>query len=76
MFIMSQKNRMEMSFSDDDAEEDFSVNHTDLDDILDDKPIVISSDESEEEEDNDEARSHPTEESLSGLSPLVSSLPT
>ena len=71
--MMSRNTRFQMSFSDDDAEEDFSANHTDLDKILVDEPIVISSDDSDEEEDNcNVVRSPPSEESVSGVSPLVS----
>ena len=72
---MSIQNRLELSeisFSDDDAEEDFSVNHTDFDELLDeDKPIVISSDDSEDETGEMSHYAHPSE-SLSGVSPLVS----
>ena len=72
---MSIQNKLELSkisFSDDDAEEDFSVNHTDFDELLDeDKPIVISSDDSEDETGEMSHYAHPSE-SLSGVSPLVS----
>ena len=71
---MSIQNRLELSeisFSDDDAEEDFSVNHTDFDELLDeDKPIVISSDDSEDETGEMSPCAHPSE-SLSGVSPLI-----
>ena len=71
---MSIQNRLELSeisFSDDDAEEDFSVNHTDFDELLDeDKPIVISSDDSEDETGKMSPCAHPSE-SLSGISPLI-----
>ena len=58
-----------MFFSDDDAEEDFSVNCTDFDELLDDnKPelIVISSDDSDVISESVQ----PTK-SLSGVTPLV-----
>ena len=71
---MSIQNRLELSeisFSDDDAEEDFSVNHTDFDELLDeDKPIVISSDDSEDETGEMSHYAYPSE-SLSGVSPLI-----
>ena len=71
---MSIQNRLELSeisFSDDDTEEDFSVNHTDFDELLDeDKPIVISSDDSEDETGEINPCAHPSE-SLSGVSPLI-----
>ena len=58
-----------MFFLDDDAEEDFSVNCTDFDELLDDnKPelIVISSDDSDVISESVQ----PTK-SLSGVTPLV-----